>query len=200
MQESFKCVHARNPEDFRQKHSLKRHHAETVKLKFLCIRHNGMSFIDRLPGKEVQLSPNEELLGGLSALDPALSSSFRTYLQNKSRLGVLSREAVEQYQMVKSKDKNEQTRAMEQFFREAHTLIEQQRRLLVTMQDVSKKRRFKMAKDLADVVSNVKKTEDTLRRIVGANNDHAINRLQGMNDTLAMHRSMESSVLLPALR
>jgi hypothetical protein len=129
-----------------------------------------------------------------------MSTAFSAYLINKSRLGVLSKEAVENFLMVKSKDKNEQTRAMEHYFRESLALMENQRRLLTGMSEVAKKRRFRMAKELAGCVASVKRTEDTLRRVVAANNDPAINRLQGMNDSLSHHRSMELTVLWPVLK
>ena len=159
-----------------------------------------MGFLDNLLGKAPSQTPSEELTASLASLDPALGRAWSAYLLNKARMGVLSREASEHYQMVKSHDRNNQTRAIEPYFREALALLENQRRLLVEMADLSKKRKFRMAKELGSCVQQIKHTEDTLRRIASATNDPAINRLQGMNDTLVHHRSMELSVLLPCLR
>ena len=159
-----------------------------------------MGFFDTMFGRQEQGNPNEILAASLTSLDVQLGSAFSAYVTNKSRLSVLGREAVEQFQMVKSKDRNEQTRAMESYFREALALMENQRRLVTTMNEVSKKRRFKMATELATVLAQIKRSEETLRRVVQANNDPAINRLQGMGDALSHHKSMEQSVLWPALK
>ena len=159
-----------------------------------------MGVIDALFGRSEQQNPHEQIISSLAQLDPALSGAFRAYITNRARLSVLTREAVEGYQMVKSKTKNEQTRVTEPFLREALQLIENQRRLITQMHEVSKKRRFKMMKDLEQALNSVKKTEETLRRVAAAVNDPSINRLQGMNDALTMHKSMESAVLWPTLR
>ena len=159
-----------------------------------------MGFFDNMLGRREEKDPNEEIINSLASLDSELSGAFRTYLVNKSKLHVLSKEAVEQFQMVKGKDKNEQTRELEPYLRESLALMENQRRLLTGMRDCSKKRRFRMAKDLSVAVTSVTRTEDTLRRVVAANNDPTINRLQGMNDALTNHKSMELGVLWPVLR
>lgn len=159
-----------------------------------------MGMFDNLLGRTPVQTPDEALVSGLRELDPRMGRCLESYLLNKTRLTVLSREAGEQYQMVKARTRNEQTREMEPFFREALSLLEQQRKLVAEMTEVAKKRKFRMARGLADCGAVVRGTEETLRRIMAANNDHAINRLQGMNDALAHHKSMEGAQLLPLLK
>jgi hypothetical protein len=151
-------------------------------------------------GKRDERNPNELLADNLTELDPILGSSFSSYLLNRSRLTMLQREASEQYQLVKSRGKTEQARAMDVYFRESFQLVEQQTRLLAKMHACAKNRRFRMAGQLGEAHRNLAHTEETLRRIVNATNDPAINRLQGMQDALAMHRGMEVSVLWPTLQ
>jgi hypothetical protein len=159
-----------------------------------------MGFFDNIFGPKEVRNPNQQLEDGLRHLDNALGSAFSAYCTNRTRLIILSREASESYQMVKSKGHNEQTRAMEPLFREALQLIESQRKLVASMAEVSKKRRFRMQNELARSLLSIKKTEEVMRRIASANNDPSINRIQGMNDALSHHKAMEATILWPALK
>jgi len=136
----------------------------------------------------------------LSELDHSLGSSYSAYMLNKARVSVLAREASEQFQLVKAKNRVEQARAMDPYFREMLALFERQQKIVSRMCSVCKEHRFKMAKSLAEADKNMMKTVGTLQRITQAVNDPAINRLQGLQEALSNHRQMEVSVLLPSLK
>jgi len=159
-----------------------------------------MGLLDSIVGRREERSPNESLVDSLSDLDPQLGNAFSSYLLNRSRLSVLSREASEQFQYSKSSTRTEQGRAMDPFFREMHKLVGDQAKLITTMEGIAKKRKFRMARALGEGRQSVNKTLDTLARIAAASNDPSINRLQGLQDAMHMYRSVEQSVLWPALQ
>lgn len=159
-----------------------------------------MGWMDSLTGRREERSPNEALVDSLSDLDPQLGNSFSNYLLNRSRLAVLSREVSEQFQFVKSSTRTEQGRAMDPFFREMQKLIGDQAKIISTMEAIAKKRKFRMARALGEGKQSVNKTLDTLSRIAAASNDPAINRVQGLQDAMHMYRSVEQSVIWPALQ
>jgi hypothetical protein len=136
----------------------------------------------------------------LADLDPSLGSAWAVYLQNINRLTILSRESSQHYQLIKSLGKTDQNRAMEPFFRDTLTLVESQRKLIEGMAATAVQRKFRMAKDLKSAITQTRHAEDVLRRICSASGDPAINRLQGVQVALSHYRTMEQSVLMPALQ
>jgi hypothetical protein len=89
---------------------------------------------------------------------------------------------------------------MEPFFRDTLQLVESQRKIIEGMHAIAVKRKFRMAKDLKTAIAHTKRCENVLRRILAASSDPAINRLQGVQVALSHYRTMERSVLLPALQ
>jgi uncharacterized protein YyaL (SSP411 family) len=150
--------------------------------------------------KRQNKSDREVQIETLGDLDPSLGSAFAVYMQNITRLNILTKEASQHYQLIKSMGRMDQNRAMEPFFRDMLALVESQRKLIEGMHSTSVSRKFRMAKDLKSAITQTRHTEDVLRRICSASGDPAINRLQGVQVALQHYRSMERSVLLPALQ